>query len=136
MFSIRISTAGASISSPELVVNPFVTHLAVPIRLPMSEGLALTIAPAGLMGMTTGHLDFGAQGREFSPGFGGMTSVDLFFGGLGLMVETGLRVLKADIVWADESSYTGYKQPTLGDRTLVKVHFGGTYGAAGLLLRF
>ena len=121
-------------------MNPFVTHLAVPIRLPMSEGLALTIAPAGLMGMTTGHLDFGAQGREFSPGsgfgFGGMTSVDLFFGGLGLMVETGLRVLKADIVWADESSYTGYKQPTLGDRTLVKVHFGGTYGAAGLLLRF
>ena len=127
----------------ELVVNPYIAHVALPLRVPLSEGdnVTASIAPAMFMALTTGHLNQGEQRRDFSPGsgfgLGGTLSLDVFFAGaLGFSLEAGARVLEADIVWKDSSSNTGFVQPLLADGSEVRVDLGGTYAAAGLLLRF
>ena len=99
----------------ELVLNPFIAHVALPLRMPLSQGenVTVSIAPTMLMALTTGHLNQGEQRTGFSPGpgfgLGGTLSlVVLFAGALGFSLEAGARVLEADIVWKDSSRDTGF----------------------------
>lgn len=127
----------------EVVLKPMVATAYLPIRiLPQgSSGIALTLWPGLSYGAILGDMDLGSTHYDVSGGDGiGATaaaSLDMFFGDiLGFSAEVGFRMLKANLIYEDSSSPTGYKQPQLASGESVIVDLGGSYALVGLILRF
>ena len=144
-FPVQHSLWGSSIvygGRSEVVLDPYIVTLSLPIRLTpeAGEGLVLTLAPAILLGTVSGDLQQNTERTDFSPGFGiggaGAVSVGFFLTeNLGITAEAGLRVLQADLVYMNPSSETGYSQPRLSTGEDVRVDLGGSYGLIGLTIR-
>lgn len=125
----------------ELELSPWVFSFGVPVRYRMgpSDRLFVTATPSLLMGWVTGTYSDTSNYLEFtpSPGFGfgiAMGAEMMFSKHFGANLDFGYRALKSDLSFSDNTSSTGYSQPTLNNGEGVQADLGGSFMTIGLSL--
>lgn len=125
----------------EIVLDPHIMTLGLPIKYRISDSVNVVAEPAMLIGWVTGkYTDPNpANNKTFDAapgvGFGIMMGIEYFlFENFGISLNAGARVLTTDLMYADTTSGTGYSQPVLNNGTPVTVDLGGFYIKIGVML--
>jgi len=125
----------------EILLTPFMMAITMPLKVDVMESITAVVCPELLVGGVGGYLKTSYLYHDyvltFAVGFGLSGGVDfMFMKNMGVSFRMGFRSLKADLVWKDSTSSTGFSQPLLNNHDPVQADLSGSYMMIGIVAGF